>query len=69
VTAQVVWSLNLQNFGTIHQQGVVTPMRTDGGGRGPVNATYHNTPGNPSGSGIGGRPPASGPDNLSASCP
>jgi len=68
VTDKVVWSLDIQNFGTINQQGVVTYTRTDGCGSGLVNATYNNPPGNPSGSVVVGSAPVSGPSNNSASC-
>ena len=60
VTAQVIWSIDIANFGTITQQGVVTYTRTDGCGSGLVNATYNNPPGNPSGSVIVGSAPVSG---------
>lgn len=68
VTDQVVWSLDIANFGTITQQGVVTYTRTDDCGSGFVNATYNNPPGNPSGSVIVGTAPVYGGMYLQASC-
>lgn len=68
VTDKVVWSLNIQNFGTISQQGVVTYTRADGCGGGQVNATYNNPPGQPSESVIVGSAPVSGNKQGSSSC-
>jgi hypothetical protein len=69
VTNKVVWSLDIENFGTITQQGLVTYLRTDGCGSGLVNATYNNPPGNPSGSVIVGSAPVSGAlQGSSGSC-
>jgi hypothetical protein len=68
VSDKVVWSLDIQYFGTINQQGVVTYTRTDGCGTGQVNATYNNPPGQPGGSVVVGSAPVSGPNISSASC-
>ena len=67
VTSQVVWSVDIANFGTINQQGVMTYQRSDGCGHGLVNATYNNPPGNPQGSVIVGSAPVKG--SLSGSSP
>jgi hypothetical protein len=70
VTDKVVWSLDVQNFGAITQQGVVTYQRTDDCGSGFVNATYNNPPGNPSGSVIVGSAQVSGSEASSSTlCP
>ena len=63
ITSKVVWSLDIENFGTVTQQGLVTYQRTDGCGSGLVNATYNNPPGDPSGSVIVGSAPVSGAKN------
>ena len=68
VTAQVVWSIDIANFGTINQQGVITYGRTDGCGSGLVNATYNNPPGNPHGSVMVGSAPVSGANQGTATC-
>jgi hypothetical protein len=68
VTNQVIWSLDIQYFGTINNQGVVTYTRTDGCGSGLVNATYNNPPGQPKGSVIVGSAPVYGPNISSAKC-
>ena len=67
VTDQVVWSIDIENFGTITAQGLITYQRTDGCGSGLVNATYNNPPGNPSGSVIVGSAPVSGANQQSGS--
>lgn len=67
VTSQVVWSIDIANFGTINQQGVITYQRSDGCGSGLVNATYNNPPGNPHGSVIVGSAPVSGANATNTS--
>lgn len=68
VTDKVTWSLDVQNFGNVNQQGVVTYTRTDGCGSGQVNATYNNPPGQPSASVIVGSASVSGFNNNSSTC-
>lgn len=68
VTDKVVWSLDIQNFGSVNQQGVVTYTRSDGCGSGLVNATYNNPPGTPNGSVIVGSAPVSGQNNATPTC-
>jgi hypothetical protein len=68
ITDQVVWSINIENFGTITQQGVITYERSDGCGSGLVNATYSNPPGNPSGSVVVGSAPVAGGKATEMSC-
>jgi threonine aldolase len=65
----VVWSVDVANFGTINQQGVITYQRNDGCGSGLVNATYNNPPGNANGSVIVGSAPVKGSQSGSAGCP
>ena len=48
ITDKVVWSVDIANFATITQQGLITYNRTDGCGSGLVNATFNNNPSNPS---------------------
>jgi len=68
VTGEVVWTIDIQNFGTINQQGVITYQRNDGCGSGLVNATYNNAPGNPSGSVVVGSAPVSGANATTQAC-
>jgi hypothetical protein len=68
VTDKVVWSLDIQNFGNVTPQGIVTYTRTDGCGSGQVNATYNNPPGDPAGSVIVGSAAVSGFNNNTSSC-
>jgi hypothetical protein len=68
VTDKVIWSLDIQNFGIITQQGIVTYTRNDGCGSGLVNATYNNPPGNPSGSVVVGSAPVMGVNPNSSNC-
>lgn len=69
VTNQVVWSVDVANFGTINQQGVITYQRSDGCGSGLVNAAYNNPPGNADGSVIVGSAPVKGSQSGSQGCP
>ena len=48
ITNKVVWSVDIANFATITQQGLITYNRTDGCGSGLVNATFNSNPSNPS---------------------
>jgi len=64
ITDKVVWTLDIANFGTITQQGLVTYTRTDGCGSGLVTATYTASDGNV----VEGTAPVSGANNSSASC-
>ncbi len=64
ISDKVVWTLDIANFGTITQTGLVTYTRTDGCGSGLVNATYNTPPGNPSGSVVVGSAPVSGWNNA-----
>ena len=61
ITDKVVWSVDIANFATITQQGLITYNRTDGCGSGLVNATFNKNPSNPtSGSVIVGSAPVQG---------
>jgi len=64
ISSIVTWSINIQNFGTISSNGLVTYTRTDGCGSGEVTATFTN--GN--GSVVVGTAPVVGPKNSSAQC-
>jgi hypothetical protein len=68
VTDKVVWSIDIENFGTITQQGLITYQRNDGCGSGLVNATYNTPPGNPSGSVVVGSAPVAGGNATLAAC-
>jgi hypothetical protein len=46
VTNQLVWTLNIANFGTLTQSGQITYTRSDGCGSGQVTATFYSDPGN-----------------------
>jgi|ERR1700680_890160 len=61
ITNQVVWSLNIANFGTLAQTGLLTYTRTDGCGSGEVTAKVYSNPANPSaGSVVVGSAPVKG---------
>jgi hypothetical protein len=64
VTGSVVWSLDIANFGTITQQGLVTYTRTDGCGSGQVTATYTESDGNV----FVGTAAVAGANNSNAAC-
>jgi hypothetical protein len=64
ISNQVTWSLNIQNFGTVSQAGLVTYTRNDGCGKGDVSATFKNS----DGSVIVGTAPVSGANEGSAAC-
>jgi hypothetical protein len=68
ITDKVVWSIDIANFGTITQQGVVTYNRGDGCGSGFVNATYNNPPGAPSGSVMVGSASVKGAADGTSAC-
>ena len=46
ITNQLVWALNIANFGTLTQTGQITYTRTDGCGSGQVTATFYSDPSN-----------------------
>jgi hypothetical protein len=48
ITNQVVWTIDVQNFATITQTGLVTSTRIDGCGSGNVTASHYSNPSNPS---------------------
>ncbi len=48
ITTQVVWKIDIANFATITQMGLVTSTRSDGCGSGNVTATHYSNPSNPS---------------------
>lgn len=64
ISNQVTWSLDIQNFGTISDIGLVTYTRTDGCGAGNVTATFNNS----NGSVVVGTAPVSGPNNGNSGC-
>lgn len=64
ISSLVTWSINIQNFGTISSNGLVTYTRTDGCGSGQVTATYKNS----DGSVVVGSAPVAGGNNSSAQC-
>jgi hypothetical protein len=48
VTNQVVWTIDVKNFATVTQTGLVTSTRIDGCGSGNVTASHYSDPSNPS---------------------
>lgn len=64
ISSVVTWSINIQNFGTISTNGLVTYTRTDGCGSGQVTATYNNS----DGSVVVGSAPVAGGNNNSSQC-
>ena len=69
ITNQVVWKLNIANFGTLTQTGQITYTRTDGCGSGEVTATFYSNPSNPpAGSAIVGTALVKGVNDGTAAC-
>ncbi len=69
ITNKVVWTINIQNFATITQTGLITYTRTDGCGSGDVTATFNSNPANPSaGSVITGMAPVKGAADGTSAC-
>jgi hypothetical protein len=69
ITDQVAWTINIANFATISQSGLITYTRTDGCGSGEVTASVYNDPSNPSaGSVVTASAPVSGGKNGTAGC-
>jgi hypothetical protein len=64
ISNQVTWSLNIKNFGTISQTGLVTYTRGDGCGSGQVSATFNNT----NGSVVVATAPVSGANSGTSTC-
>lgn len=64
ITNQVKWSLNIANFGTVSQSGLVTYTRTDGCGSGDVTATFTES----DGSVMVATATVAGANNANASC-
>lgn len=64
ISTQVTWSLNIQNFGTVSPNGLVTYTRTDGCGVGDVTATFNNS----DSSVVTATAPVSGANNASGTC-
>jgi hypothetical protein len=69
VSNQVVWTLDIANFGTLTQTGQITYTRFDGCGSGDVTATFYSNPKNPSsGSAIIGTAPVKGTNDGTTLC-
>jgi len=69
ITNKVVWSLDIANFATLTQTGLITYTRADGCGSGQVTATWNSKPGDPSaGSVLTASAPVSGPNNANPNC-
>lgn len=61
ITDQVVWTIDIANFGTLTQTGKITYTRIDGCGSGQVTATFYSNPSDPTaGSLIAGSAPVKG---------
>ena len=69
ISNQVVWKLNIGNFGTLTQTGQITYERTDGCGSGDVTATHYSDPSNPNtGSAIVASAPVKGVNDGKPAC-
>ena len=68
ISDQVVWKLNIGNFGTLTQTGQLTYNRTDGCGSGDVTATHYSDPNNPKSSAIIGTAPVKGVNDGTSGC-
>jgi hypothetical protein len=69
ITTQVVWKIDVLNFATITQTGLVTSTRIDGCGSGNVTASHYSNPSNPSaGSVITGSAPVKGVNEGTTKC-
>lgn len=69
ISNQVVWTLDIANFGTLTQTGQITYTRSDGCGSGDVRATFNDNPKNPSaGSVVFGTAPVKGVNDGTSKC-
>ncbi len=69
ISDQVVWALDIANFGTVTQTGQITYTRTDGCGSGNVTATFNDNPSNPkSGNVMIGSAPVKGINDGTTKC-
>jgi hypothetical protein len=69
ISDQVTWSLDIANFATLTQTGLITYTRTDGCGSGQVTATHYSDPSDPtSGTLISGSAPVKGGNDGTANC-
>ncbi len=69
ITNQLVWTLNIANFGTLTQTGQITYTRSDSCGSGQVTATFYSDPSNHSaGYVVLGTAPVKGALDGTASC-
>jgi hypothetical protein len=69
ITNQVVWKLDIANFATITQTGLITSTRTDACGNGNVTATHYSNPSNPTaGSAIVASAPVKGVNDGTMKC-
>ena len=70
ITSRVLWQIDIANFGTVDQTGLVTYTRTDLCGGGDVTATYYSNPGNPSAGGtVVGSATVKGANEVTGKCP
>ena len=69
ITNQVVWTLDIANFATLTQTGLITYTRTDGCGNGNVTATHYRNAANPTvGPIFFGTAPVKGVNDGTAKC-
>lgn len=69
ISDQVTWTLDIANFATLTQTGLITYIRTDGCGSGQVTATLYSDPTDPkAGSLISGSAPVKGGNDGTSNC-
>ncbi|MBV8053232.1 MAG: hypothetical protein JOZ80_18740 [Acidobacteriaceae bacterium] len=68
ITKEVVWSLDIENFATLTQTGLITYTRADGCGSGNVTATHHSDPGHSDDAVLVGTAPVKGGKDGTQGC-
>src|SRR5579862_196044 len=68
ITNEVVWSLDIENFATLTQAGLITYTRTDGCGSGDVTATHHSDLGHSDDAVLTGTAPVKGGKDGTQGC-
>jgi hypothetical protein len=68
ITSRVVWKIDIANFGTLTQTGLITYERGDGCGLGNVTATYYSDPNNQASSLVTATAPVKGVNDGTNKC-
>jgi hypothetical protein len=69
ITNQLVWKIDIANFATLTQTGLVTYSRSDGCGNGNITATHYSNPATPTvGPIFFGTAPVKGVNDGTAKC-